>query len=59
MTLRLDKAAGMGGPHRARAEAPRNENRTGAARLYRNLGFEPHRGLITDEIEVDGGDRRW
>jgi mycothiol synthase len=29
------------------------ENPTGAARLYRNLGFEPHRRAITYEIEVD------
>ena len=30
------------------------ENPTGAARLYRKLGFEPHRRAITYEIEVDG-----
>lgn len=29
------------------------DNPTGAARLYRNLGFEPHHRSITYEIEVD------
>jgi len=33
------------------------DNPTGAARLYRNLGFEPHLRSITYEIEVEPGDR--
>jgi ribosomal protein S18 acetylase RimI-like enzyme len=33
------------------------DNPTGAARLYRNLGFEPLRRSVTYLVEVGAGDR--